>query len=189
MSEFRGKLIIAIVSSVLGASLGFGSNFVLQNRGAAAAREEAARLWSFDLLKEEYSARKESYLEIKAALQRVEATGDSEAIEALNEAVFMMPILEPRFPTNNSLLQLGQEFSRRLEAVSGDHEAVKNFVRIESQKYICIMDVNLSAIERLLETIATEDELRKIHDEPEREELEFLGRSCFEDVYKFNRPD
>jgi hypothetical protein len=189
MSEFRENLAVAIVSVVVGGLIGFGSAFFLQSEEATTAREESARLWSLEFLQEEYSARKESYIEIKAALQQVAASGDSESIEELNDAIRMMPILEPRFPTNNALIQLGEEFSRRLAEISSDPEAVRKFVSEETAKYVCIMDVNLSAIERLLQVLSTADELQRIHNESDQEELEFFGRSCFEDQYKFNTPD
>lgn len=185
MSEFREKIAIALVSAVLGAVLGFGSKYVLQGQATTTAREETARQWSFELLKEEYDFRRDSFLEISAALRRVEASATSEDIEALVDAISMLPILEPRYPTNVALVQLRDEFSRRLATISGDPEAVRIFVGEEASKYICIMDVNLSAIERLLEIVATEEEMRKVYSDSERQDLEFLGRSCFEDDFKF----
>jgi len=185
MSEFREKMVIAVVSAVLGAGLGFGSKFILQEQVSTKDREEAARRWSYELLKEEYDFRRASFLEISAALRRVEASATPEDIEALADAISSLPILEPRYPTNYALVQLSDEFSNRLAEISGDPVAVKDFVGKGASKYICIMDVNLSAVERLLEIVATEEELRKVYSEDEQQELEFLGRSCFEDDFKF----
>jgi hypothetical protein len=185
MSDFREKIVIAVVSAVLGAGLGFGSKFILQGQATATAREEAARKWSYELLKEEYDYRRTSFLEISAALRRVEASATPEDIEELVDAISMLPILEPRYPTNYALVQLSDEFSNRIAEISDDPAAVKDFVGEGASKYICIMDVNLSAVERLLEIVATEEEMRKVYSEDEQQELEFLGRSCFEDDFRF----
>lgn len=179
MSEFRGKLIIAVVSAILGASFAFGSQLFLQTKGTAAARDEAARIWSYEFLKEVYDERKASYLEINVALQRVATFGTKEEIEKLTEAIRALPFLTPRYPTNDRLLSLGTELSQRLGEISEDQEAVRNFAQQEAKKYICIMDVNLSSIEELLESIASTDEQRSYRWSTPNELL-FLADSCLE---------
>lgn len=133
---------------------------------------------NFEFLKEFYVERKQAYLKIKIALENVGASPTDQSLEGLEEAIFELPILTPRFPSNFQVRDMGFEIKQAL-ASAGSPDDISDFVKNRIDKYLCTMDVSLSTIEQLmLITINSTEDEEFLTQATTDERLWFLDQAC-----------
>ena len=150
-------------------------------RKAERDREQFALEERYDFIKEIYDERKEAYLEIKSALLSLQNSPSEDSVQELLSAVFGLPVLRSRFPTNAGILQMSQEIEIKIEEIgSENYDKIKAFAKDEMDKYLCAMNVNLSTIEGILQYAAEADGFDNFHEEQFNDDLWFLDGSCLD---------
>lgn len=179
MNEFQQKIAIAVVSSFLGGGVGFGADLLLQDREEAAAIREFARDSQYEFLSEMYTERKDAYLSVEAARRRAFEDPTPENLDALISEFYLIPIIQPRLPTNMMILGFGEEVSEKIRSLSGADE-VRDFLRLGMVKYACIFDVNLQTIEELMRRVSTEAQVSDLNSKIAEGDLALLDNACYQ---------
>lgn len=177
MSEFSQKLIIALVSAILGGGIGFGTKVFMQAQIEDAAREEFARSSNYDFLLGIYDERKEAYLAIEQARFQAYNDPSPENLEQLLDELAGIPFIRPRLPTNRLILGYRDEVAHELHQVKSPGE-LKDFLRFGMKQYMCVFDVNLQTIENMIRIVGTEDEVFEFNNEVGKDDLALLDSVC-----------